>query len=73
LTFPSGRVAFTFRLSKDPSATRLSGTIVGICGLLATRCLVAAATEEASKAEQEAEVVPSSVVVDLVDIEVVFE
>jgi hypothetical protein len=41
--------------------------------LLPTRCLVTAATKEASEAEQEAEVVPRSVVVDLVDIEVAFE
>jgi hypothetical protein len=40
--------------------------------LLPTRCLVAA-TGETGEAKQEAEVVPGSVVVDLVDIEVAFE
>jgi len=38
-----------------------------------TRRTVAATTEEAGEAEQVAEVVPSSVVVELVDIEVAFE
>src|SRR6266404_3257769 len=36
-------------------------------------CPVAATTEDAGQAEQVAEVVPGSVVVDLVDTEVVFE
>ena len=40
---------------------------------LPTRRTVAATTEEAGEAEQVAEVVPSSVVVELVDIEVAFE
>ena len=41
--------------------------------LVSTRRAVAAATEKTGQAEQVAEVVPSSVVVDLVDIEVAFE
>jgi hypothetical protein len=41
--------------------------------LLPTRRPVAATTEEAGQAEQVAEVVPSTVVVDLVDTEVAFE
>src|SRR5207244_3078638 len=41
--------------------------------LLPTRRPVAASTEEAGQAEQVAEVVPSTVVVDLVDTEVAFE
>src|SRR4029077_11269001 len=47
---------------------RYSGTYCR--DLLPTRRPVAAATEEAGQAEQVAEVVPSSVVVDLVDTEV---
>src|SRR5690349_5205445 len=41
--------------------------------LLPTCRPVAAATEEACQAEKVAEVVPSSIVVDLVDIKIVFE
>src|SRR4029077_13571738 len=50
---------------------RYSGTYCR--DLLPTRRPVAAATEEAGQAEQVAEVVPSSVVVGLVDTEVAFE
>ena len=41
--------------------------------LVATSRAVAAATEETGQAEEEAEVVPSSVVVDLIDGEIAFE
>src|SRR5260370_25078445 len=41
--------------------------------LVPTRRPVAAATEEAGQAEEVAKVVPSSIVVDLVDSEVAFE
>src|SRR5437879_173366 len=49
----------------------LSGTCCA--DLLSTCRPVAAATEEAGQAEQVAEVVPASVVVDFVDTEVAFE